>query len=1135
MRLNRLELLRYGRFQDTEIAFPARAADSPDVTVIFGPNEAGKSTAFSGLLELLFGFKSGKHPYDFRFDRADLLVGAELELPGRGTTIVRRNSKRKQSLLDADGRPINEAILSGALHGLTSDTYEERFSLNETGLREGGQRIATAQGDLGQLLHAGLSGLTGMAAIFDVLAERSDTFYKKRGRGTALKIGTDRLKKIRSELRTERLTPDRERSLQQDYVKASKSFDAEDAELSKTRLKQAAAKAAQLWYEQTETIQQLDEALAEFPDGPDLAHDAAENVAGLVATIFSDTQQSQDETLEINKQEQIIVDNPVDALALPLKTEIARLEQLSIDGIKVMHRATTARADYARLSEERKTLSEEINSLLQHLQVPDTKASTIALVSVDLDQLDEAVRNCLTARNLKDAAGRQADSTRAQLGEAPEEPKDLTALRSAFKEWEAVKDLSILEAEQNRCSAHLTTVTASLTANWKELIAYGIPARETIDQVVQSWSKQTVEHQAARKALNTCSAELVSVKVELAALESAPDSVGIVEVEESRRKRDLEWQQHRVHLSIETADQFEETMYADDNNRAHYLIGTEARQRLLESQKNVRAIEAQYKNENTSYVELDEKYGHLSERCAAMAAKLGLEEDAPPMSFNQRYQDLVAAAQAAAELTNAQAALNSQLDRHKSASEVLIGSASLLQIDMTEGDQFVQIQRLLFMENNERESWEKWQKDEQVIAKLDEELELCQSRYREAQGKLQQLTVALPISDLSPEKIQAELPQLRRLQQLHGEQQNLSVQVDTLKQITTALTDAAKRLNHILGSSLEDETIDPLLVIDTTRERLDASERADKTRIDAINLRDKADKKSTALIAGLATAQTKLTAFFEGQGFPGLESRERIAKLAERDRLRALILTADKERKKARDGADQNLFTEELSKQPDATREAELEQELRDAQDLRDTARDAKMEAERLHREACDAAAPIDLVTEEATLLEGLRNDARQAAIARLGVLAARGALRQLAKERRSDMLRDVASAFVSMTTPAWKDVDVWSDTEGDKLVGIRNDGRSVPVENMSTGTMGQLYFALRLAGYQSFARDPGPLPMILDDIMETFDDTRARAALELCGQIGKTGQAILFTHHAHLVELARECIEGVAVVDIPE
>lgn len=57
---------------------------------------------------------------------------------------------------------------------------------------------------------------------------------------------------------------------------------------------------------------------------------------------------------------------------------------------------------------------------------------------------------------------------------------------------------------------------------------------------------------------------------------------------------------------------------------------------------------------------------------------------------------------------------------------------------------------------------------------------------------------------------------------------------------------------------------------------------------------------------------------------------------------------------------------------------------------------------------------------------------------------------------------------------------------------------------------------------------------MILDDIMETFDDTRASAALNLCAEIGRSGQAIIFTHHPHLVELARESIPGVSSVEMP-
>ena len=932
-----------------------------------------------------------------------------------------------------------------------------------------------------------------------------------------------------------RLTPDLLKRLQKTCDTAAERFDVEDGELRKTRLRQAAAKAAQLWYEHTQTIQQLDENLEGYQDGPDLALDTPENVAGLVSTINSNKQQRKEQATEIEKQEELVISNAVDSLAQSLDAEIVRLDQLSIESIPVISRATTAQTEYTELLEERDSLSQQIDTVLQHLQVPDTSASTIALVSADLEKIDDAARHLLTANNAKEAARRQVDQARTQLGEVPEEPKDLTALRTAFETWENAKDLSVAEAEESRCASQLTTTTASLPAKWKDLIADGMPSRETIEHVVQSMSKLSIKYEAAQKTLKACTAELAEAKTELTALESAPDSVDVAAIEESRRKRDLEWQRHREHLDIETADQFEELMYVDDGNRAHYTNGAEARQRLLEAQRKVQSIEGRYKNENAIHIELSEQYEKLSECCLDLADKLGLEKQAPPSSFSLRQQDLTAAAKAVADLSNARDTLNAQDARRKSARVALTDTASLLEMDVTDRGLLVRIQSRLTMEDNQRKTWEKWQKDKRAIEKLDKELEQKQSCHEEAQGVFEQLTVALPLSDISQERIQAELPQLRRLQQLHTEQYTLSDKIDTLKQITTALTDTGMRLSKIMGSAAEECAIDPLVIIDRARERLSASRLADDKRTDAITRRDKADKQLKKLSAELESAHTQLELLFKGQEYAELEPRERASKLVERDRLRVAKTSAENERKKARDEVDQNLFTEELDRLPDATRKVELDQELQDAQETRDAARDAKNEAERLYREACEAADRSDLATEEATLLEELRNGARQAAIARLGVLAARAALRGLAKERRSDMLRDVAKAFVSMTKPAWKDVDVWSPGTGDKLVGIQNDGTAVPVANMSTGTMGQLYFALRLAGYRSFARDPGPLPMILDDIMETFDNTRARAALELCAEIGKTGQAILFTHHAHLVEMARKCIEGVAVVNIPD
>ncbi|WP_370129715.1 AAA family ATPase [Bradyrhizobium ottawaense] len=53
MRLRRLDLTRYGKFTDHSIDFGERPIDQPDLHVIYGPNEAGKSTAFTGVSRLV--------------------------------------------------------------------------------------------------------------------------------------------------------------------------------------------------------------------------------------------------------------------------------------------------------------------------------------------------------------------------------------------------------------------------------------------------------------------------------------------------------------------------------------------------------------------------------------------------------------------------------------------------------------------------------------------------------------------------------------------------------------------------------------------------------------------------------------------------------------------------------------------------------------------------------------------------------------------------------------------------------------------------------------------------------------------------------------------------------------------------
>ena len=205
MRLNRLDLVRYGRFQDFALDFGAAPDGAPDVTVVYGANEAGKSTAFGAWLDLLFGFQATT-PYAFRFERRDLLVGAVLDTPD-GIQTPRRSTAGTGSLTDAAGHVLADHRMTGWLHGLDRETYRNRFSLNDAVLREGGKEIAKARGDLGQLLHAGTSGLSGLSDALAKVEEEVEAFHKKNGRATLANQGRKRLRELDQELRGLRLDP----------------------------------------------------------------------------------------------------------------------------------------------------------------------------------------------------------------------------------------------------------------------------------------------------------------------------------------------------------------------------------------------------------------------------------------------------------------------------------------------------------------------------------------------------------------------------------------------------------------------------------------------------------------------------------------------------------------------------------------------------------------------------------------------------------------------------------------------------------------------------------------------------------------------------------------------------------------
>ena len=159
MRLNRLDLIRYGKFTGRSLDFGEARPGRADFHLVYGPNEAGKSTLFSAFLDLLFGIErlSG---YGFLHPYATMRVGGVIETGGKVHS-VSRIKRNQNSLLGPDDQPLPDNLFSAALGSIDRATYQMMFSLDDDSIEKGGESILKSEGELGALLFSASSRPAG--------------------------------------------------------------------------------------------------------------------------------------------------------------------------------------------------------------------------------------------------------------------------------------------------------------------------------------------------------------------------------------------------------------------------------------------------------------------------------------------------------------------------------------------------------------------------------------------------------------------------------------------------------------------------------------------------------------------------------------------------------------------------------------------------------------------------------------------------------------------------------------------------------------------------------------------------------------------------------------------------------------
>ena len=197
MVIRKLNFAAFGPFTDRSLVFDQGVGE---LHIVYGPNEAGKSSALRGLKALLYHIDE-RTPDNFLHANDKLRIeGCVCAADGRELSFARRKG-RKNTLLSLEGEPLDENALAPFLQGVTPAFFEMLFGIDHDALVQGGQEILAQKGEVGQALFSASLGSHALHAVLGQLDEEADGLFRPRGStqtiNSALKTYTDLNKAIK--------------------------------------------------------------------------------------------------------------------------------------------------------------------------------------------------------------------------------------------------------------------------------------------------------------------------------------------------------------------------------------------------------------------------------------------------------------------------------------------------------------------------------------------------------------------------------------------------------------------------------------------------------------------------------------------------------------------------------------------------------------------------------------------------------------------------------------------------------------------------------------------------------------------------------------------------------------------------
>ena len=1142
-----LRLLAYGPFRDLTLDFSAPGAR---MHVLHGRNEAGKSTTLRAVMGLLYGIPKIT-PDAHLHAMTDLRIGGRLKSSDGTTLDIVRRKGTKNTLLGPNGELIDEAMLKRVLGNVGEEVYRTTFGLNHETLREGGKSLLLGKGDLGESLFQASLGGSEVHQVLAQLRAEADAIFTARAHTRPLNDA------LRTHLEAQKKQRDSAQSAESWVVQTEAIETAKADLLARTR-------------ERTELILEQKKAQRTRRVSPILgkrAHLRAQREAlGDVVDLPAKSSGERIDALR-EKEQARGANEKLGREVLELEARRAKLlvpDSLIDEGeaVQAIHDRLGAHKkaalDHPGLRGGLERSEDDARRVLQRIgrDLPLDQAEALRLDAATQARIRRLARESARLEDQLTLATRALSDAEAQLArtraksDSLDPPRDAEPLRRAVDRAQQQGDL---EERARSERARVQKLEEAALAKQRALGLWSgslddapglpVPSIESVERFAKGDAARALEE----AQLEARGKELRSSRSEMSRELNALLGGGVPsedELSSARAHRDQgwldfteAWREGKSPPSTAMAAAYEQRVREADaladrlrreaervtrlaRLRADEMVATAEEARLTDARA---ALSAREKEESAAWRALWEPAAVVPLPPAEMRAWL------------TRHAALVVAVEQVRAARVDQAQLDARIAAHRDEMAGAILAVREPPFAAAE-DLSARVGRALrvlaVIETNLREHRE----TADASAAQGKELQRC-ARDRDAaasaraQWKEEWAAAVAPLgldAAVAAEEAAAVTDELVELLRC------LDDAAKTRRRITSIERDAAIFARDVAAlATRHAPDLASLGAEDAASRIYERYQRGSRDRALRAQHDDDLEAKRRAAVEHAevsARADATLRSLMRAahvESLDALEEAERRAATAQA--LLRDIAATEEQLHDAGEGATVDELVREAalhgSDEVSARLDA-LEARLRELEDEiakgHTTVARCLFGLEKMSGEsgAADAAA------EAQEALARVRRHVERYVRVRLASIVLGGEIDRYREKNQAPVL-GLASAFFSrLTLGGYGGLRAGFDARDQAVLrAVRADGREVDVEGLSDGTRDQLYLALRLASLELHGRTNETIPLVFDDVLIHFDDDRARAALQILGELAMHTQVLFFTHHARLVSLAREAL----------